>query len=816
VIKIMRLFACLALLLATPLAAQSNAERMLNDRYSRSHDYDLVHQRIELRSFNWDSASFDGVVTTTLRSLRAGLDSVVLDAGALLDFSAVETVSRSGQPTGRLRHSRLRDTLVVYLPRPATFGDTLRFRLAYHGRVEDGRGLTFIEADSEPPRRPRQLWSQGEDENNHFWFPTYDFPNDKMTWEVWATVPRGFTAVSNGKMMLDRPNADGTRTFRWYQERSSATYLVSLIVEPLVKIHDTWRGIPVDYYVYRQDSALARPLFRLTPDMIETYSKLTGVPYPWNKYAQTTVADFFGGMENVSATTLVDWLPDRTAYADRPWYWYELIAHELAHQWFGDYVTTANWANMWLNEGFATFMPGQYWRAKQGDHAGQDYYLEQYQQAIDTDKQRRMPLAALGSNNVYPKGAMVLEMLRKYLGDARFWAGIKRYLTSHALGVAVTDDLRQAVLEATGENLDWFWSQWMYQAGLPEFTVTAKWDSSGSLLLTVEQTQVDTATADSTGLRYSVPSAFRMPVEVRVRTGAGDVRQRAWLEQRSQTLRIDGVSSAPHMVVFDVGNTIYKTLKFDQPSGWLAEQIARDDNLWNRWWAIGELASRTTDSTAARALAKAATSSDYYLTRAQASTALSKMPGDIALPALLAAAKDTSAQVRQAAIAALGLQGGDQARNLAATAFEKDTSYQVRAVALTVVTKLDPANAAGSIRRGLASTSYQNSIQDAALAAVAQLNDTSFVDQVDALMGQQDTPALALAALAVRGNARAMRLLTGHLGDSREVVRTRTLQAFEYVVPKDQALTQLRQARDHLPAEAGLEVDELITKLSGN
>ncbi len=206
VIKIMRSLACLALLLATPLAAQSNAERMLNDRYSRSHDYDLVHQRIELRGFDWDSASFDGVVTTTLRSLRAGLDSVVLDAGELLDFSAVETVNRSGQATGKLRHSRLRDTLVVYLPRPAGFGDTLRFRLAYHGRVEDGRGLTFIEADSEPPRRPRQLWSQGEDENNHFWFPTYDFPNDKMTWEVWATVPRGFTAVSNGKLMLDRPN----------------------------------------------------------------------------------------------------------------------------------------------------------------------------------------------------------------------------------------------------------------------------------------------------------------------------------------------------------------------------------------------------------------------------------------------------------------------------------------------------------------------------------------------------------------------------------------------------------------------------------
>jgi HEAT repeat protein len=331
----------------------------------------------------------------------------------------------------------------------------------------------------------------------------------------------------------------------------------------------------------------------------------------------------------------------------------------------------------------------------------------------------------------------------------------------------------------------------------------------------VEQAQVDTATADSTGLRYTVPAAFRMPVEVRVQTASGFVRQKTWLEQRSQTIRVDGVATPPTMVVFDVGNTIYKTLKFDQPSSWLAEQLARDENLWNRWWAIGQLASRTTDTTAANALAKAATSSDYFLTRAQASNALGKMPGEIAMLALVAAAKDTSSQVRQAAIASLGQQGGTQARDVAAAAFDKDTSYQVRAAALSVVTRLDPPNARGFIGRGLASTSYQNSIQDAALAAVAQLNDTSFVDQVNALVGQQDTPALALAALAVRGNQRAMTLLTGHLGDSREVVRSRTLQAFEYVFPKDQALTQLRQAREHLSPEAGEEVDELITKLSG-
>jgi len=471
----------------------SNAERMANDRYTRSHDYDLLHQRIEIGRFDWDSLSFAGRVTVSLRALRPAFDSVVLDAGALLHITAVSAADRRGAPPGgravssrQLGFDHVRDTLVVHLAKPVAMGDTVRFTIDYLGRVKNGEGLTFIDADSIPPRRPRQIWSQGEADNNHDWFPTYDFPNDKTTWELIATVPKGFTAVSNGSLVADRQNRDGTRTMGWSQQRPSATYLVSLVVAPLVKVADRWRTVPVDYYVYREDSARARPLFRVTPDMIDVYSRLTGIPYPWAKYAQTTVADFFGGMENVSATTLVDWLPDARAYADRPWYQYILIPHELAHQWFGDYVTTVNWANMWLNEGFAEFLPGQYWGAKGGRHAEDDYYLDEYEQFLGLDRRRRMPLAALGSNNIYPKGALVLEMLKKHLGEPRFWAGVHRFLADHAYGVATTDDLRQAFLDATGENLDWFWDQWVYRAGYPEFRVSAAWDSTiATVTLTV-------------------------------------------------------------------------------------------------------------------------------------------------------------------------------------------------------------------------------------------------------------------------------------------------------------------------------------------
>jgi aminopeptidase N len=531
-----------SLLAAPALAQQSNAARMANDHYTRSHDYDLVHQRIAVSDFDWDSTSFEGNVVTTLVALRPGLDSIVLDEGALLHNTSV-----TGPDRADLRTARHGDTLVVFPATPVAFGDTLTFTVAYHGKVRSGRGLTYITTDG-LPHRPRQIWSQGEAMDNHYWFPTFDFPSDKMTWEMVATVPREDMAVSNGQLVSDVVHGD-TRTVTWNQDRPSATYLVSLIVAPLA----------VDYYVYHSDSAIAWRNFHVTPDMIGTYSRLTGVRYPWAKYAQTTVADFFGGMENVSATTLVDWIPDARAYQDRPWYQWILIPHELAHQWFGDYVTTENWANTWLNEGFAEFMPGQYWGEKLGPHGEQDYYLDEYRSYMQIERRRSMPLASLGSNNIYPKGALVLEMLEHWLGPERFWAGIHTYLTRHAYGVATTDDLRQAFLAATGENLDRFWSEWMYQAGYPQLDVSASYDSAAhALTLQIRQTQQDTLKPDSTGLKFTVPQVFHMPLMVRVGTAHGDVTHRVELRAREQTDTIPAVMSAPTMVIFDDGNAVLR------------------------------------------------------------------------------------------------------------------------------------------------------------------------------------------------------------------------------------------------------------------
>jgi aminopeptidase N len=768
--------AVLGLALGAPLAAQSNAERMLNDRYTRSHDYDLVHQRIELQNFAWDSLSFDGRVATVAVARRDGMAELALDAGALLDIKTV--ADARGAP---LSSTRQGDTLRIRLPRRARFGDTLRVTIDYHGRVENGRGLTFIDADGRP-HRPRQIWSMGMTDGNHRWFPTYDFPNDKLTWEMVVTVPAAYTVVSNGRLVSDRRNAGGTRTFDWRQDRPASIYLASIVVAPLVRVRDTWRSVPLEYYVYPEDSARARPLFRITPDLMEVYTRLLGMPYPWSKYAQTTVADFFGGQENVSATTLVDWVPDARAYLDRPWYQHVLIPHELAHQWLGDLVTVSNWANTWLSEGFAQFMPGQFWEVKRGRQAADDYYLEDYRRYLETDARRPMPLASLGSNNIYQKGSLVLRMLKLQLGEARFWAGLRLYLARHADGNVTTDDLRQAFLDATGENLWWFFDQWMYQAGCPAFQVAAAYDSTArGLTLTVKQTQNDSLKPDSTGLRYTIPTVFRGRVSVRVGTAAGDVVRELELREREQTVLIDSLPGVPVMVVFDDGNRMLKTLQFEQPTAWLATQLARDPDLWNRTWVISQLAVRASEPEAAAALARAAERSDYFLTRAQAAEALANAPPEAARPPLEAAAHDTSAQVRAAAIGALAAVGGKAALPTVRAAWTRDSSYEVRAAALSAIAELDSAGARPVILDGLRTPSYRDVIQTAAITAIVRSGDPSYVPALVEHAGDQQLVIAAIALFAARGDPGAQAALARLEQDPRPWVRRWAKDAVESV-----------------------------------
>jgi len=433
----------------------------------------------------------------------------------------------------------------------------------------------------------------------------------------------------------------------------------------------------------------------------------------------------------------------------------------------------------------AEFMAGQYWGSRQGRRAEDDFYLDEYHSFLAAESRRSVPLASFNSNNVYTKGSLVMEMLKKHLGPERFWASINRYLTRHAYGNATSDDLRRAVLHATGQNLDWFWDQWIYKAGYPRFTVAHTYDSTaGSLGLTVRQTQVDTAHADSGGVRFATPLVFQGPVTIRVGTAAGDVRKRVRLDRREQVITIEGLKSRPNMVVFDENNAMLKVLTFEQPTPWLATQLARDPDLWNRNWVIGQLAHRTNDSLAGSALARAARTADYYLTRAQALGALSLFPAAVAMPVLLAATRDTSAAVRGAALSGFGAQGGPRSQEAALAAWKRDSSYEVRANALIALSRIDSVGSRPLVLAGLSTPSYRDVIQNAAIAAAAQSPDSTLIDGLEKILGDQEQPAVVLATLASQGDTRALTALVRHRDDPRPWVRRWVLDAIEEQLEK--------------------------------
>jgi HEAT repeat protein len=273
-------------------------------------------------------------------------------------------------------------------------------------------------------------------------------------------------------------------------------------------------------------------------------------------------------------------------------------------------------------------------------------------------------------------------------------------------------------------------------------------------------------------------------VTVRVGTAKGDVRRLVQLDQREQVFRISGVKSPPSMVIFDENNSLLKTLTFDQPTTWLATQLVRDPDLWNRSWVIDQLARRTGDSLAAAALARAARGSDYYLTRAQAATALRGFPAAVAEPALEAAVRDTSAAVREAAVAALAGLATPSAQAAAAAAWRSDSSYEVRASALTALAEMDSVGSRSTVLAGLSTPSYRDAIQTAAIAAAVQSPDSALIEGLEKILGQQRLAAPALARLAAQGDTRALTALVRHRDDSRPWVRRWVQEAIEQELEK--------------------------------
>ncbi|OFV98845.1 MAG: hypothetical protein A3H28_00370 [Acidobacteria bacterium RIFCSPLOWO2_02_FULL_61_28] len=698
------------------------ARKPFGDAYAKEHSertrsYDLQHVLLNL-TLDERRKSVAGTATLTLRPLSPGLETIEVDS-AELRIHAVTLAEGARAP-----FEQSGETLRIRLPRPAGPSDVLTLTIEYDGTPR--KGLFYVTPDKEHPRRPAQIWSQGEMEDAHFWFPVYDYPNDKTTSEGFYTVNADFTVISNGRLVGVTENpALRTKTYHWKQEVPHSTYLTSVVAGKFEKYGERAGDVPLEYYVppgTGRDKALRT--FAETPAGLRFFADRIGLPYPYPKYSQVTVQDFiFGGMENISATTLTD----RTLHeeASEPQSSsVDLVTHELAHQWFGNLLTCANWADLWLNEGFATFWAAAYREHRYGREEYLFELLQERTRYLEEDQQRyRRPLVTsffaepedLFDRTTYQKGFLVLDMLRTLLGDERFFRSIRQYARTYQGRAVTTKDFEKAVEEATGENLGWFFDQWVYKAGYPELAVSQQWEESERRVrLVIEQTQALDA----------MTPLFRMPVDVEFTTPGGTKTFRIEFSQQREefTFALDG---PPVITRFDPEDHILKTVRFSKPATELIYQLEHDPSITGRIWASGQLGSAGGDQAEnARALQARLRGDSFWGVREAAATALGQIKTAEAREALANGLQDKDPRVRQASIRALGTFLKDEnAARLVKALYDSDRSPVTAAEAAHAIGKIRANGALKFLEKAVRRDSDQDVIRRFSLSALGELGE---------------------------------------------------------------------------------------------
>ena len=716
--------------------------------WPRNRVCDIKHVKLEL-VLDVDNKGLSGIADITFAPINDGLSSVEFDA-AEQQINAVKASDGTS-----LGYSYADNKLRVELGRQLKIPEEMTIQIDY--QCIPRRGLYFNSPDAAYPHRPRQVWTQGEDEDSRYWFPCHDFPNERFTSEIIVTVPREWTTVSNGKLVSVSGDGD-VRTHHWSQDKPHPAYLLSLVAGEYIEIQEEWNGIPITYYAPPGREHDTRRAFGNTPKMMEFFAEKIGVPYPWHKYSQVTVADFiFGGMENTSATTMTDTLlHDERAHLD--YSADSIVAHELAHQWWGDLLTCRDWAHAWLNEGFATYFDLLF---KEHDLGVDEFRYAVYQDAnsyLQEDSKRyRRPIVSnvynqpvdLFDRHLYEKGGLVLHMLRFVLGDELFWKAIRHYCQKHQGADVTTTDFQRAIEEATDNNVDWFFETWVYKGGHPQFKVTQVWDEdTKAVQLTVSQTQ----TVDE------LTPLFRMPVQVAFETSEGRQNVKINVSQKEQTFYFP-LADKPKMMQFDPGFWCLKTVECTRPKEMLLYQLKNDEDVIGRVQAAQDLAKLGAPDCIA-ALKVAVLGDSFWGVQAEAAKALGTIKSESALNALIACTEVSHPRARRAVVTALGEFKEDAAFKALMPFLLHDESYFVEAEAARAIARTKQPEAFRMVSQVLGRPSFNDIITVQAFNGVGELKDDKGIPLAKQWAAYGKPSRVREAAIAC----------LGHLGEGKEDV----------------------------------------------
>ncbi len=695
---------------------------------------DLVHTKLDLKP-DFSKSYLYGKAWITLKPHFYPTDSLTLDAKGMA-FNKITMVKGTNQVPlkyeyddwnlrirlDRTYHANESYTLFIdYVAKPDEFeaknaqGDFLGIK-----------GMYFINPKGEDKNKPTQIWTQGETESNSAWFPTIDKTHQKTTQELMVTVDNRYVTLSNGKLISQKKNADGTRTDYWKMDLPHSPYLFFLGVGNYAIIKDKYKDKEVNYYVEPEYASVAKKIFGNTPEMIAFFSKITGVEYPWIKYSQITGRDYVAGaMENTTAT-----IHQETAQQDARQLldgniWESTIAHELFHQWFGDYVTTESWSNVTLNESFADYSQTLWDEYKYGKDAGDAENYQGMQTYLTPGNEKKDLVRFYYANKEdmfdrvsYQKGGRILHMLRNYVGDSAFFKAINNYLTTNKFKSAEAHQLRLAFEEVTGRDLNWYFNQWYFGSGHPSVNIEYKYDdAAGKVDVIITQTQ-------KTG------KIFTLPMAIDIYNGTNKERHQVWVKNATDTFTFH-YSKHPDLVNVDGDKVMLWAKKDSKTLDNYIHQYQYAGNYLDRREAI-EFASKNQKDPKALDLIKIALKDKYEGLRNYTISLLNLRDETVKKevePILLDMAKnDKKSFVRGAAISKLGTYKKPEYAEFFSAA-TKDSSYSVSGHALNALSQIDE-DAAMTIVRKFSKTPARGELKETIMTLIAKTGDESMAEEL--------------------------------------------------------------------------------------
>jgi aminopeptidase N len=793
------------LLICNTATAQRFAAPDATAKYHRSRTVDVTHLKLEV-TVNIRKGTVVG---------SSELSMTVIRNAATLELDAAEmTIEKVSAGNSELSFFHKSPRLTITLPTGTKIGDKLTIKVTY--KANPKRGLYFVRPEKRYKNRAYQAWSQGETTDNRYWFPSYDFPDDRFSSEMLATVRAPYEAISNGQLKEVIWVNKGWRRFHWTQAKEHVNYLVTLVVGDYEEHKLKGHRVPMSVWVHKRHNKHWKRSFEKTKDMMDFFEEYLAYPYPWEKYDQVVVEDFlFGGMENTSASTMTS----RTIHDERAELDFSsdgLVAHELAHQWFGDLITCRSWAHLWLNEGFATYFENLYVESRQGIDEGMRDRVLGTSWYLNGGYKRRMDAYRhdhpddLFDGHTYAKGAWVLHMLRIKLGDKAFQEAVRHYVLQYQNKAVESDDLRRAFEESSGHELKSFFDQWVHRAGHPDFKVKWSWDKNAKAVrIKIKQK----------GTTYAVP----MPIHVT--TKDGEQLFTPTLDQGKQEVTLQ-LASEPLMVEFDRDATLLAEWKIKKHLDEWVYQLLNGKTVQSRRRAAKNLKKfkrANPKEKAARALEKAlANTQEFYWVRVTAAASLGKLEAKDSAKSLLKALNDKNSRVRTAAASALGNFKGKAVHKALAHAFKKDASYKTAAAALGSYTRSGGKNAFDLIDDALDRDSHVERIRKAGIAALEELNSSKAFARVivETAWGRPNPSRRAAAETLGRmadGNqsrkSKALKRLTELLDDPRFWVRYGAVKGLKSLGDR-QAIDSLKKvAQDGIVRRIAREAERAVRYL---